>query len=132
MMDCKKALIESDGDQDVAAEFLRKKGLAQADKKAARIAAEGKIAISNGADGKAVMVEVNCETDFVGKDALFLNYCGRVAGAGSMEDLMNQDVDGETIEQSRQALISKIGENIQVQRMESRGDGTTVVGGYVL
>uniref|UniRef100_A0A7S4AVD8 Elongation factor Ts, mitochondrial n=1 Tax=Pseudo-nitzschia australis TaxID=44445 RepID=A0A7S4AVD8_9STRA len=72
MMDCKKALIESDGDQDVAAEFLHKKGLAQADKKAARIAAEGKIAISNGADGKAVMVEVNCETDFVGKDALFL------------------------------------------------------------
>uniref|UniRef100_A0A6V0CS57 Elongation factor Ts, mitochondrial n=1 Tax=Pseudo-nitzschia australis TaxID=44445 RepID=A0A6V0CS57_9STRA len=137
MMDCKKALIESDGDQDVAAEFLHKKGLAQADKKAARIAAEGKIAISNGADGKAVMVEVNCETDFVGKDALFLNYCGRVAGAaasmgaGSMEDLMNQDVDGETIEQSRQALISKIGENIQVRRMESRGDGTTVVGGYV-
>ena len=138
MMDCKKALIESDGDQDVAAEFLRKKGLAQADKKATRIAAEGKIACSTGTDGKAVMVEVNCETDFVGKDATFLGYCAKVAGAAatmggseSVEDLMTQEVDGVSIELSRQALVSKIGENIQVRRMASRGSGETTVGGYV-
>eukprot|EP00536_Pseudo-nitzschia_multiseries_P007523 jgi/Psemu1/324791/estExt_fgenesh1_pg.C_1780005 len=137
MMDCKKALTESDGDQEVAAEFLRKKGLAQADKKASRVAAEGKIAVGTGSDGKAVMVEVNCETDFVGKDSTFLSYCQRVAGAaatmgeGSVEDLMNQEVDGESLESTRQALVSKIGENIQVRRMESRGNGSTVVGGYV-
>eukprot|EP00536_Pseudo-nitzschia_multiseries_P010055 jgi/Psemu1/242642/estExt_Genewise1.C_2950016 len=137
MMDCKKALTEADGDQEAAAEFLRKKGLAQADKKATRVAAEGKIAVSTGSDGKAVMVEVNCETDFVGKDSTFLSYCQRVAGAaavmgsGSVEDLMGQEVDGESLEVTRQALVSKIGENIQVRRMESRGDGSTTVGGYV-
>eukprot|EP00534_Pseudo-nitzschia_fraudulenta_P013144 CAMPEP_0201218706 /NCGR_PEP_ID=MMETSP0851-20130426/190710_1 /ASSEMBLY_ACC=CAM_ASM_000631 /TAXON_ID=183588 /ORGANISM="Pseudo-nitzschia fraudulenta, Strain WWA7" /LENGTH=491 /DNA_ID=CAMNT_0047508391 /DNA_START=205 /DNA_END=1680 /DNA_ORIENTATION=+ len=138
MMDCKKALTEAGGDQEAAAEFLRKKGLAQADKKATRVAAEGKIAVSTGSDGKAVMVEVNCETDFVGKDATFLGYCERVAGAAagmggseSVDDLMNAEVDGESLEATRQALVSKIGENIQVRRMKSRGDGSTTVGGYV-
>jgi elongation factor Ts len=138
MMDCKKALIEADGDQEVAAEFLRKKGLAQADKKASRIAAEGKIAVSTGSDGKAVMVEVNCETDFVGKDSTFLGYCEKVAsaaatmgGSESVEELMTQEVDGQSIEASRQALVSKIGENIQVRRMKSLGNGSTTVGGYV-
>lgn len=138
MMDCKKALTECDGDQVAAAEFLRKKGLAQADKKASRVAAEGKIAISTGSDGKAVMVEVNCETDFVGKDSTFIEYCQRVAGAAinmngssSVEDLMNEEVDGESLEATRQALVSKIGENIQVRRMTARGNGETVVGGYV-
>ena len=137
MMDCKKALLECDGDQVVAGEFLRKKGLATADKKASRVAAEGKIAVGTSSDGKAVMVEVNCETDFVGKDATFLGYCGKVADAaasaasGSVEDLMAVEVDGESLETTRQALVSKIGENIVVRRMESRGDGSTVVGGYV-
>ena len=64
MMDCKKALLESDGDMDAATEFLRAKGLAKADKKATRVAAEGRIAVATDA-GKAVLVEVNCETDFV-------------------------------------------------------------------
>lgn len=137
MMDCKKALTECDGDQEAAAEFLRKKGLAQADKKASRVAAEGKIAVSTGSDGKAVMVEVNCETDFVGKDSTFIGYCERVAGAAvnmdgsSVEDLMKEEVDGESLEATRQALVSKIGENIQVRRMTARGNGETVVGGYV-
>ena len=139
MMDCKKALTECDGDQEAAAEFLRKKGLAQADKKASRVAAEGKIAVGTGSDGKAVMVEVNCETDFVGKDATFMAYCDRVAGAAaakldgsdSVEDLMNEEVDGESLEATRQTLVSKIGENIQVRRMTSRGSGETTVGGYV-
>jgi elongation factor Ts len=138
MMDCKKALTEADGDQEVAAEFLRKKGLAQADKKASRVAAEGKIAVSAGSDGKAVMVEVNCETDFVGKDSTFLGYCAKVAtaaatmgGSENVEELMTQEVDGTSIEASRQALVSKIGENIQVRRMKSLGNGSTTVGGYV-
>jgi elongation factor Ts len=136
MMDCKAALLECDGDQDAAADYLRKKGLAKADKKASRIAAEGKIAIAN-QNGKAVMVEVNCETDFVGKDSTFLEFSEKVAKAAlavdgdSVESLMSQQVDGESLEETRQALVAKIGENIQVRRIASRGNGNTVVGGYV-
>lgn len=136
MMDCKKALIECDGDQEVASDFLRKKGLAQADKKASRVAAEGKIAFSS-VGNKAVMVEVNCETDFVGKDSSFLGYCDKVASAAlnvdddQIESLMSQEVEGESLEAMRQAMVSKIGENIQVRRMESRGGEGCTVGVYV-
>lgn len=136
MMDAKKALLESDGDAELAAEYLRKKGLATADKKAARIAAEGKIAIST-SGGKAVMVEVNCETDFVAKDDNFLRFCDKVANAAvdvsgdSVEDLMSKEADGETLEASRQAMVAKIGENIQVRRMASRGGEGSTVGAYV-
>lgn len=136
MMDCKKALLEADGDQDAAAESLRAKGLAKADKKASRIAAEGKI-VTSSKDGKAVMVEVNCETDFVAKDGSFLEFCDTVAGAAvdvdgdSVETLMGKSVDGTTLEESRQAMVAKIGENIQVRRIASRGTGETTVGAYV-
>jgi len=145
MMDCKKALLECDGDQDDAADYLREKGLAKADKKASRVATEGRIAVgkSNGSN-RAVMVEINCETDFVGKDSSFLSYCDKVAeaaaslesggaAASSVEELMSTVVNGESLETTRQGLVSKIGENIQVRRMESRGGGsaTTTVGGYV-
>jgi elongation factor Ts len=132
MMDCKKALLEADGDQEAAAEYLRKKGLVKADKKASRVAAEGKIAVKS--DGsKAVMVEVNCETDFVAKDDNFLGFCEKVAGAAvsldddSIEGLMSKEVDGELLEETRKALVAKIGENIQVRRIASGGgDGKTV------
>ena len=137
MMDCKRALLETDGDQDAAAEFLRMKGLAKADKKASRVAAEGKIAFATAGD-KAVMVEVNCETDFVGKDSSFLEFCDKVAGTAlTMEDaqtvdaLMETSVDGETLEATRQAMVAKIGENIQVRRMEARGGEGSTVGCYV-
>ncbi len=136
MMDCKKALLECDGDQEAAAEYLRTKGLAKADKKASRIAAEGKIAVSS-EGGKAVMVEVNCETDFVGKDSSFLEYCAKVASAAikieddSVETLMAQTVDGETLEEARQAMVAKIGENIQVRRLASGGGDGKTVGCYV-
>jgi elongation factor Ts len=136
MMDCKKALLETDGDQEAAAEYLRKKGLAKADRKASRVAAEGKIAVAN-RNGKAVMVEVNCETDFVGKDSTFLGFSEKVANAAlnvendDVQSLMNQEVDGESLESTRQALVAKIGENIQVRRMSSRGGGGNTVGGYV-
>lgn len=136
MMDCKKALIETDGDQDAAMEYLRSKGLAKADKKAARVAAEGKIAFASSGN-KAVMVEVNCETDFVGKDSSFLAYCDKVAGAAlavdgdSVESLMAQEVDGESLEATRQAMVAKIGENIQVRRMSTRGGEGSTVGCYV-
>jgi elongation factor Ts len=136
MMNCKKALIEADGDQEIAAENLRKKGLSTADKKASRIASEGKIAFTS-IGNKAVMVEVNCETDFVGKDASFLAYCEKVASAAinveddNVESLLAQEVDGETLEVGRQAMVSKIGENIQVRRMASRGSDGSTVGCYV-
>ena len=136
MMDCKKALLESDGDQEAAAEYLRSKGLAKADKKASRVAAEGKIAFST-KEGKAVIVEVNCETDFVGKDSSFLEFCDKVAGAAvdvdgdSVEALMAKEVDGSSLEDTRQAMVAKIGENIQVRRMASRGGEGSTVGAYV-
>lgn len=136
MMDCKKALLESDGDQEAAADALRKKGLSQADKKASRVAAEGKI-VASSKDGKAVMVEVNCETDFVAKDGSFIEFCSKVAGAATgisgddVETLMAEEVDGESLEITRQAMVAKIGENIQVRRLESRGSADSTVGAYI-
>mmetsp|Transcript_12784 Transcript_12784/g.28093 ORF Transcript_12784/g.28093 Transcript_12784/m.28093 type:complete len:260 (-) Transcript_12784:74-853(-) len=122
---------------EAAAEFLRKKGLAKADKKAARVAAEGRIAFAT-AENKAVLVEINCETDFVGKDAGFVGYCDQVARAAisvdgdDMEALMATSTgeDG-TVEEVRQKMVAKIGENIQVRRMSSRGGADSTVGAYI-
>jgi len=136
MMDCKKALTEFDGDVEAAAEELRKKGLAKADKKAARVAAEGKIAVAN-AGGRSVLVEVNCETDFVAKDDSFTKFAGVAAAAAVGLDgedvaaLMAAPVEGGSLEDVRAALVSKIGENIQVRRVVSRGSDATTTGAYV-
>jgi elongation factor Ts len=137
MMECKKALVETGGDMDGAIEFLRKSGLAQADKKASRVAAEGKIALAVADDGhEAVMLEVNCETDFVAKDDSFVAFAEAVARnalAGNPADvdaLMQTSIDGATVEEARQALVSKIGENIQVRRfVRVSSDGS--LGAYV-
>ena len=137
MMECKKALVETGGDLEAAVEYLRKSGLAKADKKASRVAAEGKVVMAESADGSAaVMVEVNCETDFVAKDENFLAYAGTVAGEAlsmggtDVDALMARDVGGTSLEDARQALVSKIGENIQVRRI-ARIDGADTVGSYV-
>jgi elongation factor Ts len=124
MMECKKALVETNGDLDAAAELMRKQGLAKADKKAARVAAEGVVALEKSADGKsAAMVEVNCETDFVARESDFQGFSADVAkvaltaGAADVEALVaNKLATGETIDERRRALISKIGENITVRR----------------
>jgi elongation factor Ts len=124
MMECKKALVETHGDLDAAAELMRKQGLAKADKKAARVAAEGVVALEKSADGKsAAMVEVNCETDFVAREADFQGFSADVAkvaltaGAADVEALIaNMLAAGETIDERRRALIAKIGENITVRR----------------
>jgi elongation factor Ts len=137
MMECKKALVESGGDMDGAIETLRIAGLAQADKKASRVAAEGKIALAVSSDGKqAVMVEVNCETDFVAKDENFNTFADAVAenalkdAPADVEALMLTRVGGGSVEEARQALISKIGENIQVRRfVRTSTEGT--LGAYV-
>jgi elongation factor Ts len=136
MMDCKKALLETDGDMEAAAEFLRKKGLAKADKKASRVAAEGKIVYASKGD-KAVVVEVNCETDFVAKDASFLEFADSVAKCAlevdgdDINELLAVDMGGSTVEEARQALVAKIGENIQVRRFAGRGGDDHTIGGYV-
>jgi len=135
MMECKKALVETDGDMDAAIEHLRMAGLAQADKKASRIAADGRISLATSADqSQAVMVEVNCETDFVAKDANFQAFTDAVAAEAltaandDIEALMG--AEGNGLEQSRQALVTKIGENIQVRRM-ARMSGAGNIGAYV-
>ncbi|KRB08883.1 translation elongation factor Ts [Lysobacter sp. Root690] len=123
MMECKKALVENNGDIDAAAEWLRKSGLAKADKKAGRVAAEGRIAVAQDG-GKAVLVEINSETDFVAKDANFLSFTDTVAqaalssGAADAEALKAVKLaSGETIEETRAAVIAKVGENLQVRRL---------------
>jgi elongation factor Ts len=138
MMECKKALVETNGDMDTAIEFLRKTGLAQADKKAGRVAAEGQIILATADDGKqAVLLEVNCETDFVAKDENFRSFAGRVAEIAltadtvDAEGLLTADYgDGSTVEETRQVLIAKLGENIQVRRF-TRTDSSGELGAYI-
>ena len=137
MMECKKALVESNGDMEAALELLRKTGLAKADKKASRVAAEGKVILASNDDNtEAVMVEINSETDFAAKDGNFLAYASTVADQAlalattDVETLMASEVSGSSLELARQALISKIGENIQVRRI-SRLTSNDNIGAYV-
>ncbi len=126
MMDCKKALVETNGDTEAAAELLRKKGQASAAKKAGRIAAEGCVKIAADDLGKTVaIVEINSETDFAAKDENFLAFAeaaAQLALSGqpeSVEALLGAALpSGETLEQARNTLIAKIGENISVRRLE--------------
>ena len=124
MMECKKALVETGGDLDAAAEALRKAGAAKADKKASRVAADGRVVIkANGS--KAVITEVNSETDFVAKDENFVAFAEAVAttiaasGKADIGSLADQDIgDGRTVETARTELVQKVGENISVRRAE--------------
>ncbi len=124
MMECKRALVETNGDIEAAAELMRKQGLAKADKKAARVAAEGVIVLEKSADGRsAAMVEVNCETDFVAREADFQSFSAEVAqvvlaaGSATGEALAALKLaSGETVDERRRALVAKIGENISVRR----------------
>jgi elongation factor Ts len=126
MMECKKALVESDGDIEAAAEAMRKSGAAKADKKAGRVAADGAIKVIVTEDRKtAVILEINSETDFVAKDDNFQAFADGVLQTilqqkpSDVEELAGLSIaDGETVEEARQVLISKIGENIQVRRFE--------------
>jgi elongation factor Ts len=126
MMECKKALVETNGDIEAAIEQMRKSGQAKAAKKAGRTAAEGMIVVSFNEDrSQAAMVEVNCETDFVAKDDNFTSFANAVAervlsgSAADLDTLMQQPLhDGEdaTVNQAREALVSKLGENMNVRR----------------
>lgn len=133
MMECKQALVETDGDQDAAIDLLRKKSGAKVDKKSSRTAAEGAISIFVDASGKkAAMVEVNTETDFVAKGEDFQNFAKQVAqtvaeqNPENIESLGDQVLSGgaDTVEKSRKDLITKLGENMNVRRftrMETDG-----------
>jgi elongation factor Ts len=138
MMECKKALVESNGDLDAAAENMRKAGLAKADKKASRVAAEGVVVVEKSADGKTgVLVEVNSETDFVARGDDFRGFATEVAkaalaaGAGDIVAVNALKLaGGETVDEKRRALIAKIGENLTVRRV-TLVKAPTVVGSYV-
>jgi len=141
MMECKKALTENSGNVDASIEWLRKQGLAKADKKASRIAAEGRIVLAqsspSGAGGHAVLVEVNSETDFVAKDENFVKFADEVAktalasGAKSVDELkLAKTSYGPTVEEARQWLVAKVGENVQVRRLV-RLDSANRVAAYL-
>jgi elongation factor Ts len=138
MMECKRALIEAGGDLDRAAEEMRKAGLAKADKKAGRVAAEGTIAIERSDDGRtAVMVEANSETDFVARQDEFQQFAAGVAraalaaGAAQLEDVLGLGLEGgASVEDTRRELIARIGENITLRRV-ARLSAPTAVGTYV-
>ena len=127
MMECKKALVEANGDMELAIENMRKAGLAKADKKSGRIAAEGIIGVKVSDDGKAVaIVDINCETDFVAKADDFVNFVNSVSvallnaeGIETEEQLLAMPLEGGvTVDEMRRGLISKLGENITVRRFE--------------
>ncbi|NIR30639.1 MAG: elongation factor Ts [Gammaproteobacteria bacterium] len=144
MMDCKKALVEAGGDLEAAVDLMRKSGQAKADRKAGRVAAEGLIGLALDGSGRVgVMVEVNCETDFVAREDTFRSFTAAVAeraleaGVTDVDALLETAMEGgggEIIETRRRDLVAKVGENIAVRRlarMEAKGGplGAYVHGG---
>lgn len=137
MMDCKKALSETDGDLEKAVEYLRKAGQAKADKKASRVAAEGKILISaDTKNNQHTILEINCETDFVAKDEKFNKFSESVLRAltrssvSTVEELSGIEENGNTIDDERKKLIAEIGENISIRRFSFLNSDNTV-GSYI-
>ena len=123
MMDCKKALVEADGDVAKATDILREKGLSQAAKKASRVAAEGAVMSSISEDGKVgVIVEVNCETDFVGHNENFQSLASSIAkqivdvNPADVEALLASSLDGKTVKEVVTEAVANMGENINIRR----------------
>ena len=139
MMECKKALQESDGNIEAAIELMRKAGLAKADKKAGRIAAEGAIVLRTATDGKAIaLVEVNCETDFVAKGEDFQHFAGQVAervleaAPSDLDALLALPLEQDkSVDQVRRELVAKVGENINIRRFARVGSTAGLLGSYL-
>jgi len=138
MMECKKALTETQGDLEAAIEWMRKSGLAKADKKSGRTAAEGQIVIKIADDQRAaVMVDINCETDFVAKGDDFTAFADQVAGCLLQNDIadaaqLSEARLGEaTVDETRRALVAKLGENISIRRCEKFVTADGAVYGYL-
>ena len=135
MMECKRALVDTSGDLDAAAELMRKTGLAKADKKAARGGAEGTVAVER-AGNSAVLVEINSETDFVARSDEFQAFARAVArtalesSASDVNALLAQKHGAATLDEERRALIAKIGENISVRRFV-RVTAAGALGAYI-
>jgi elongation factor Ts len=131
MMDCKKALEETNGDIEAAIELMRKSGQAKAAKKAGRIAAEGVILVKT-AGNVGTVVELNCETDFVARDDNFVGFGQKVISAAfanqenDIEKLLATDIGGATVEETRSTLVAKIGENMNVRRVLTLNAGDIV------
>ena len=134
MMDAKKALQENNGDMEASIDFLRKKGLAKAEKKSSRTAAEGLVAITSEGTTGAV-VEVNSETDFVARNEQFQSFVKQVAqnalNSNDKDALMNTEIDGKTVDATITNLIATVGENMGVRRMEKLSVNDGAVVGYV-
>ena len=137
MMDCKKALVETNGDIEQAIENMRKSGLAKAAKKAGRVAAEGVVIIKHN-DKHVVMLEVNCETDFVAMDNSFQQFAHSVAElalthqVNDIEALKQENMNGTPVDTVRAELVAKIGENMNVRRVKLLTlEAGQVVGSYV-
>ena len=138
MMECKQALVRAQGDLEKAIEDLRKHGLAKADKKSGRIAAEGEIFLALSDDGKsAAMIEMNCETDFVTREDSFQNMANTVVSLAlqnkinDAQALMELQVDGQPIEYLRKELVAKIGENISLRRVTFMSNEAGFIGSYL-
>ena len=139
MMECKKALTETNGDMEAAIDLMRKSGALKAEKKSGRIAAEGRVVIKLSADQKqASLVEVNSETDFVAKDSNFIQFAEAAAeavlasGVTDVAALANVHLaSGQTVEEARAALVAKIGENIQVRRAQIIEAGEGAIATYI-
>lgn len=139
MMECKKALLETGGDIEAAVDHMRKTGLAKADKKAGRVAAEGTLAISASADGKQVtLAEVNCETDFVAMGDEFQAFASKVADIAREKALENVEAlsaaeftSGVSVDERRRELIAKIGENMSVRRFVTLNTANGILGSYL-
>ena len=134
MMDCKKALSESNGDMEAAIDWLRTKGIAKADKKAGRVAAEGLVAVATqGTTG--VLVEVNSETDFVSRNEGFQTAVAQIASTAlsvdNTEALREAQIEGKTVTTFLTDLVAKIGENMSLRRMEKLSVSSGVVEGYI-
>ncbi len=139
MMDCKKALTETNGDIEKAVEFLREKGLAAAAKKAGRVAAEGQVVTFTSEDGKtATIVEVNCETDFVADNEQFTSFAAKIAevaaksNASNVEELEAEKFEGDkTVKEALTELIATLGENMTIRRFEKVSVDNGVVKTYI-
>jgi elongation factor Ts len=138
MMDCKKALVETNADLEAAIDLMRASGAAKAAKKAGRIASEGLVNVTTSDDNRdAVILEVNSETDFVTKGSAFIDFVNELGALAlknkpaSVEEFLTQTLDsGETVDQAREGIIAKIGENISVRRVQSINSGKGVLGAY--
>ena len=138
MMDCKKALVETNADLEAAIDLMRASGAAKAAKKAGRVASEGLVNVTISDDNKqAAILEVNSETDFVTKGSAFIDFVdslGRLAlknKPDSVESFLGQKLDsGETVDEARENIIAKIGENISVRRVQIISTETGILGAY--